>query len=136
ERVHAHNPHRRRRGDDGCRAVVTVHQQHVRADWVTANLDVLREAAEDPDASSAVEAAGRLEGHCRPDQLVDELEGLGVLDDSVSLSHDAKDLAGVLPDVGPPTLNLFTPREPPVVDGGDVPAIDRDGLSLHAPTEP
>ena len=94
ERVHADHADRRRRGDDGGRAVVAVHQQDVRAHGVAADLDVLGKSGEDPDAAAAVEAAGGLEVHRGADQLVDELEGLDVLDDAVALADDRRGPGG------------------------------------------
>src|SRR5205085_2873146 len=83
----------------------------------------------------AVEAAGGLEVHRGADQLVDELEGLDVLDDAVPLADDAEHLAGVLPDVGPPAGDLFAARQPPVVDGGGGAAVYRDRFAFDAPPE-
>ena len=65
ERVLADDPHRRGRGDHGGGAVVAVHQQHIRADGVAADLDVLGQRREHPHAPAAVQAAGRFEVEAR-----------------------------------------------------------------------
>jgi hypothetical protein len=54
-----------------------------------------------------VEAAGGLKVHRGADQLVNELEGIDVLDDPVTLADNPEDIAGVLADVGPPAGDLL-----------------------------
>lgn len=78
-----YHTYRGRRGDHGRRAVVAVHQEHVRSHRIAADLDVFRQPREEPDAAAAIETASGLEVHGGADQLVDELERLDVLDDPV-----------------------------------------------------
>ena len=58
--------------------------------------DVLGERARTQTRRPPFEAAGGLEVHRGSDQLVDELEGLDVLDDAVALADDPEDLRGCL----------------------------------------
>jgi hypothetical protein len=55
----------------------------VGSDGVAADLDVVRERGEHPDATATVEAAGGLEVQARSKELVDEPESLLVLDDPI-----------------------------------------------------
>jgi hypothetical protein len=62
---------------------VTIHQQHVGSDSVAADLHMVRERREDPDAPATMEAAGGLEMQLATQQLVDKPERLLVLNDAV-----------------------------------------------------
>ena len=91
---------RRDRGGDGHRPVVAVGHVDVGRGQVAAELDVLRQARQAPDPSTAPQAPGGLEVKLRADQRVEESERVAVVDDLVVVGDDPEHLAGVLAHVG------------------------------------
>jgi hypothetical protein len=114
---------------------VAVHQQHVGAHGVAADLHVIGQRGEHPYAASTVQAPGCLEVDRAPEQLVDERERLVVLHDAVALTDDPKYLAGVLADGRVEAGDLLAASGRPI-GGRCLAAVDRDGLLRDAPTEP
>lgn len=113
---------------------MAVHQQHVGLDLIAADLDVLWECGEYPDAPSAVQAARRLEMQRAAEQLVDERERLRVLHDAVALTDDPENLLGVLTHGREIARDLSGGRSCP--PSRCIVVVQRDRLLRHAPAEP
>ena len=100
ERVGAHDPDRGDGGGDRHRPVVAVGHVDVGRRRVAAELDVLGQPGQAPDAPAAPQAAGGLEVQLGADQRVEEPERVAVIDHLVFVGDDPEHLAGVLAQVG------------------------------------
>lgn len=116
-------------------AVVPVGEADERVDLlvgVAADEDVPVEARQRPDLAAVVQAAsGVVVGVAPADDLVEEVEGLGVLDDLVVGGNDAQRLARVHADVGDLVGDVDLVRLAVVADG----EVGVDRVLLHRPVQ-
>jgi hypothetical protein len=114
---------------------MAVHQQHVRAHRIAADLDMIGQRRKHPHATAAMQAASRLEVDRAVEQLVDERERLAVLHDAIALADDPQHPARILTHRREEARDRLAARRRPHRVRRSV-AVDRDRLLGDAPAKP